>query len=103
MIVTGDFNSKPSEDPIRILVNENDSMHLVDSRNISELPHYGPGGTFNGFQSKENSEEPIDFIFIRNGIRVIMHATLSQTWKGRFSSDHFPVFARLILPGKFKK
>jgi endonuclease/exonuclease/phosphatase family metal-dependent hydrolase len=68
-----------------------------DSKKVSKQPHYGPTGTFNAFGPKEIDDEPIDFIFIHNGIRVLQHATLSQSWKGRFSSDHFPVFAVLQL------
>ena len=48
---------------------------------------------FYGFASKERDNEPIDFFY--KGKKVKQHATLSQTWGGRFSSDHFPVFAKL--------
>lgn len=93
VILTGDFNAKPTEEPIMILTDINDPRHVIHSEAITETPHYGPTGTFNAFQSKETSNEPIDFIFIKNGIKVLKHATLSQTWQGRFSSDHFPVMA----------
>ena len=93
VILTGDFNAKPTDEPIMILTDINNPNHVIHSEAISETPHYGPLGTFNAFQSKETSNEPIDFIFIKNGIKVLKHATLSQTWEGRFSSDHFPVLA----------
>ena len=102
MVFTGDFNAKPLEDPIQILTNKNDSLHLFDTKLISEKPHYGPTGTFNGFQSKETSDEPIDYIFMQNGIKVLQHATLSQTWKGRFSSDLMdPSDNAVIVPTKY--
>lgn len=97
VVVTGDFNAQPSDEPIRILTNKTDPLHLVDSKSASETPHYGPNGTFTGFQAHETSDQPIDHIFIKNGIKVLQHATLSETWEGRFSSDHFPVFARIQL------
>jgi endonuclease/exonuclease/phosphatase family metal-dependent hydrolase len=97
VIVTGDFNSKPSDDPIRILTDSLNKNYLTDTKIVSKTPHYGPTGSFNAFQSKETSDEPIDFIFIKNGGKVLQHANLSQTWMGRFSSDHFPVFARIEL------
>ncbi len=97
LIVMGDFNATPDQEPIQIIMNEADPLHLIDSKAVSASPHYGPKGTFNGFQSKENSNQPIDYIFIKNGPKVQQHATLSQTWGGRFSSDHFPVFARVII------
>ena len=95
VIITGDFNAHPSDEPIKILVAENDRDKFIDTKAVSITPHYGPEGTFNGFASKERDSEPIDYIFIKGKWKVWQHATLSQTWGGRFSSDHFPVFARL--------
>lgn len=95
VIITGDFNAKPSDEPIKILVDENDQNKFIDAKAVSKTPHYGPQGTFNGFGSKERDSEPIDFIFIKGKWKVLQHATLSQTWGGKFSSDHFPVFAKL--------
>jgi endonuclease/exonuclease/phosphatase family metal-dependent hydrolase len=95
VIIMGDFNSKPSDDPIKLLTDPADKDRLIDTKSISVTPHYGPQGTFNAFTSKETDNEPIDFIFIKGKWKVLQHATLSQTWGGRFSSDHFPVFAIL--------
>lgn len=95
VIIMGDFNSKPSDDPIRVFVDSGDKNRFIDTKSVSVAPHYGPQGTFNAFTSKEIDNEPIDFIFIKGKWKVLQHATLSQTWGGRFSSDHFPVFAKL--------
>ena len=95
VIITGDFNAHPSDEPIKILVDEKDQDKFIDTKAVSATPHYGPEGTFNGFGSKERDSEPIDFVFIKGKWKVLQHATLSQTWAGRFSSDHFPVFAKL--------
>lgn len=93
VIIMGDFNAKPSEEPIKVLMDDPDKF--TNSKALSILPHYGPEGTFNGFGSKERDNEPIDHIFLKGKWKVLQHATLSQTWGGRFSSDHFPVFAKL--------
>jgi len=95
VVITGDFNSKPSDDPIKILTDPTDKDKFIDTKAVSLSPHYGPQGTFNAFTSKEIDNEPIDFIFLKGKWKVLQHATLSQTWEGRFSSDHFPVFAKL--------
>ncbi len=95
VVLTGDFNAKPSEEPIKILTDSTALLQVQDTKALSQMPHYGPDGTFNGWGPKETDNEPIDFIFIRNGFEVLRHATLSQSWNGRFSSDHFPVFAVL--------
>jgi endonuclease/exonuclease/phosphatase family metal-dependent hydrolase len=97
-IIMGDFNAKPADDPIKILTNESDAAHLTDSKMLTT--HYGPTGTFNGFGPKEQSDDPIDYIFIKNKVKVVQHATLSQTWRGRFASDHFAVCARVYIGKK---
>lgn len=97
VIVTGDFNSYSSDEPYKLMVNANNPDRLTDTKYASVTPHYGPEGTFNGFQGKEIANEPIDHIFIKNGGKVLKHATLSQTWAGRFSSDHFPVLTTVVL------
>ncbi len=96
-VITGDFNAKPSEEPIQVIMDKNNPLRLTDSKEISQTPHYGPKGTFNGFGRSERDDEPIDFIFLKGKWKVLKHATISQTWKGHFASDHFAVFAVLKL------
>jgi endonuclease/exonuclease/phosphatase family metal-dependent hydrolase len=96
-IITGDFNAQPTDEPIKLITDAANPLHLMDSKSISQQRHYGPDGTFNAFGPKEIYDAPIDYIFLHGNIKVLQHATLSQTWGGRFSSDHFPVFASLVL------
>ena len=97
-IITGDFNAQPEDEPIKVIVDAANPLKLLDTKALSATGHFGPTGTFNGFQAKETSEQPIDYIFLNKKITVLQHATLSQTWGGLFSSDHFPVFARVLIP-----
>lgn len=92
-VVTGDFNATPNDEPIQVVTEKNNALHLTDSKALSGTPHYGPEGTFNGFGAKERDNLPIDYIFLKGPWKVKKHATLSQTWGGRFASDHFAVFA----------
>lgn len=96
-IITGDFNAHPDDEPIQVIVDASNPLKLLDTKDLSATGHYGPTGTFNGFQAKETSDKPIDYIFLNKKIPVLQHATLSQTWGGLFSSDHFPVFARVFI------
>lgn len=97
-IIMGDFNAKPSDEPIRILLDPANPEHLNDTRLLSQTPHFGPQGTFNGFQAQEQDKEPIDHIFLKNSpFAVLRHATLSHTWGGRFVSDHHAVLTTLSL------
>jgi endonuclease/exonuclease/phosphatase family metal-dependent hydrolase len=97
VIIMGDFNARPPDEPIQVLKDENDPQHFIDTRAVSLTPHYGPTGTFNAFHSKETDDEPIDYIFIKGAWKVQSHATISQTWGGHFASDHFAVLARMVL------
>ena len=96
-VITGDFNAQPTDEPIQVLVDKDNRLRLTDSKELSQTPHYGPTGTFNAFRSKETSNQPIDYIFVKGNWKVLTHATISQTWMGRFASDHFAVMAELLL------
>lgn len=96
-VITGDFNATPSDEPIKVITDVNNPLHLMDTKSLSELPHYGPQGTFTAFGPKETSNQPIDHIFIKGNFKVLKHATISESWQGRFSSDHFPVFSSMII------
>lgn len=96
-LVTGDFNAKPAEEPIQILTDASQDFYLTDSKKITQMPHFGPEGTFSGFEAKERDNEPIDYIFVSEGIKVLKHATLSGTWGGLFASDHHPVMTVVKL------
>jgi endonuclease/exonuclease/phosphatase family metal-dependent hydrolase len=96
-IITGDFNATPDDEPIQLILDKKNPDRLINTREMSLQKPYGPLGTFNAFTNKETRDKPIDYIFIKNNPKVLQHATLSQTWEGRFSSDHFPVYAVLKL------
>ncbi len=96
-IITGDLNSKPTDDPLKLLLSNGGSRTLIDAKSLSELPHFGPTGTFNGFGPKETDDLPIDYIMLNKKLRVLKHASLSETIGGRFSSDHFPVYAQIMV------
>ena len=96
-VITGDFNARPSDEPIQVILDLNEPLRLKDAKSLSETGHYGPTGTFNAFRNRETNDEPIDYIFLRGNWKVKKHATISQTWGGRFASDHFAVMAVLSL------
>lgn len=95
VILTGDFNCAPDEAPYAVLTKE-----LSDSKVISTLPHFGPEGTFNGFDFQKPVERRIDFVFVSQGTTVLQHATLSENKACRYPSDHLPVLARLQFDRK---
>ncbi|RPD38748.1 endonuclease/exonuclease/phosphatase family protein [Chitinophaga barathri] len=97
VVITGDFNATPADEPIRVITDEQNPLHLKDSKPLSKIPHYGPDCTFNSFKAHETAEDPIDYIFLKGPWKVLQHATITQTWKGLFASDHYSIFANLTL------
>jgi len=102
VIVTGDFNTVPDSTPYKILthgINQNTGFKIADAKTVSHYPHHGPAGTFTGFKISNliNNNRPIDYIFVTNNIKVLRHGTLSDTFNGRFPSDHLPVIAEINI------
>ena len=96
-VITGDFNAEPADEPVQVIKDISSPLHFTDAKELSQKPHYGPTGTFNGFKNKERNDQPIDYIFTKGKWKVLKHATISQAWEGRFASDHFAVWAKLAL------
>jgi endonuclease/exonuclease/phosphatase family metal-dependent hydrolase len=95
VIFMGDLNSSIDEEPVKTINARTNKIPLYNTAELSAEGHYGPTGTFNNFMSREVNDKPIDFIFVTKDISVMKHASISESWKGRFSSDHFPVLAKL--------
>jgi len=96
-LLMGDLNTTPQEEAVHSILDPANKYKLYNTIAISKEPHFGPTGSFNSFTNKETSEQPIDHIFVSKDFEVLKHANLSETWGGRYSSDHFPVYARIIL------
>ncbi len=92
VIVTGDFNSYPDTEPVKII-----SAKMSNARLISETPHAGPPKeTYHGYKpdpKDRNNKAPIDYIFVSEGIKVLRHEAVDDFEDGLASSDHFAVFA----------
>ncbi len=96
VIVTGDFNTTPDTEPYRILTADGDDP-LVDSREVTAEPPYGPTSTWNGFDAVVPGRR-IDFVFVGEGVRVLEHGILAETRDGvRFPSDHLPVLVEVVV------
>ena len=94
VIITGDFNAGESSVVYRTITSEENSPHLNDAYYVSAIPSHGPNDTFNGF-GRDDRPDRIDFIFISDDIDVHRHGILSESYGGRYPSDHMPVLAEL--------
>lgn len=95
VMVLGDFNSMPDTEQIATM-----TAALRDAWRISESPPYGPTGTFNGFKFDAPAQDRIDYVFLGPGWRVLGLAVLTDSLRGRYPSDHFPVRVRLTWGGQ---
>jgi endonuclease/exonuclease/phosphatase family metal-dependent hydrolase len=87
----------PASAGYAILTGPAESVPLLkDAYTISEKRPSGPAFTFNGFSDKPGTGR-YDYIFVRNGMRVLDHSTVIKKEKGVFISDHWPVMASVSI------
>ena len=92
VIWMGDFNVTPENPAYQTIVNQSD---WKDARLISEIPSYGPAGTFTGFDWEKMPDGIIDHIFVNGKVKVIRHGILTDNYGKKYPSDHFPVLVEV--------
>ncbi|MFC1563473.1 endonuclease/exonuclease/phosphatase family protein [candidate division KSB1 bacterium] len=100
VVITGDFNTLPGSEPFRILTETGageSTNTLFEAGSRSRTVHHGPTGSMSYFREAGTPGQMIDFIFITREIEVIRHGVLSDTFDGRFPSDHMPVLAEILI------
>ena len=95
VILTGDFNASPDERCYREII----AAGLADARRAAEEGHYGPTGTFTGFDYAIPWEKlkEIDHIFVNRHVRVRKTRTVVDSFDRKYPSDHFPITAEVLL------
>ena len=89
VILTGDFNATPEEQPITLV-----STSLIDGKTVTQSTFYGPLGTFNGFKN-DSMDRRLDYIFVKRcQVESYIHID-DRTDQNRPISDHLPVLARV--------
>ena len=95
-VVLGDFNSQPGSEPYKIITDQTDPKHLSDAREICKKPA-GPKYTFTGFRVGAQPGERIDYIFLKNKVKVLSFRVNNANNGDYYPSDHLPVSATLEL------
>jgi endonuclease/exonuclease/phosphatase family metal-dependent hydrolase len=93
VIFSGDLNGDQQSEWYRYIDN---SELLEDSFKEVNFP-YANNGSFNAFGHNLASNAIIDHIFISHHFMVSRWGILSDSYHGKFPSDHFPVMAQLSL------
>lgn len=86
-VFSGDLNCNQQSEPYQQIIN---SGILADSFRKMNFP-YATNGSFNGFGRTITSTEVIDHIFVSEHFLVNRWGILSDSYRGRFPSDHFPI------------
>ncbi len=95
-IITGDFNMTPESEPYKILTSTDHQPPIIDGFLSSNRTVHGPVGTTSGF-SFPGRDRRIDYVFTRHSVAVLQYGHMSDSWSGRFPSDHLPVLAEVLL------
>lgn len=96
-VITGDLNMRISGKGYEILTGPFESVPLFeDTYAVTEKRPVGPAYTFNGFSDSISSGR-IDYIFVRNGMKVLDHRTFIKKEHGIYISDHWPVMSTVSI------
>jgi endonuclease/exonuclease/phosphatase family metal-dependent hydrolase len=87
VVFMGDLNGGRDTNWYLLLAN---SGLLKDSYGLVEKP-YQLNGSFNSFNTNEVRKDVIDHVFVTNHFSAKRWAVLTDTYFGKFPSDHFPV------------
>jgi len=94
-ILMGDLNGSEKTEWYQLLEK---SELLADTEKLVDKP-YKLNASFNGFGDEKSlqSTEIIDHVFITKDFKPIKWGVLTDTYHGKFPSDHFPVMVDLEL------
>ena len=93
VIFTGDLNGSHSSEWYQTIAN---SGNLKDTYKAVKYP-YANNASFNAFGKTKESKDIIDHIFVTKHFTVSKWGILTDTYHGKFPSDHFPVLAEVTL------
>ena len=96
VVLTGDFNGDQQSEWYLTVAN---SGLLKDT--YKQVPYpYANNASFNAFGKQLDRKEIIDHIFVTNHFKVNKWGILTDTYHGKFPSDHFPVLVKLSYETK---
>lgn len=97
VVLTGDFNAVATDEPIRIILDADNPLSLIDSRAVSGLV-YGPAWTWHNFgRTPLEKRDLIDYVFVKGPLAVNRYGVLAETEGEAFLSDHAPILVNITL------
>lgn len=98
VILTGDFNGDHASEWYQTVAN---SGLVKDTYKQVDHP-YQNNASFNAFGKQLEGKNIIDHVFVTNHFKVNKWGVLTDTYHGKFPSDHFPILVKLTYAGKNK-
>lgn len=93
-IFMGDLNGSRTSEWYLSLAN---SSQLKDSYTDVPHPYVNQNGSFNAFNPARPRTDIIDHIFITTHFRAVKWGILTDSYRNKYPSDHFPVLSDLVL------
>jgi len=93
VVFMGDLNGSPESEWYKIL---SGSGWLKDTRSMAASV-YAPNGSFNAFRTDAVGMDVIDHIFVTGHFKAGTWSILTDTYFGKFPSDHFPVMVDISI------
>lgn len=93
VMFTGDLNGGHETDCYKIIAA---SGLVKDAYTLAPQP-YTNNGSFNGFGHTVKSKELIDHVFVTKQFKVMRYGVLTDTYQGKFPSDHCPVLVQVTF------
>jgi endonuclease/exonuclease/phosphatase family metal-dependent hydrolase len=87
LIISGDLNVNEKDDAYFTLAN---SPSIQDTYELSPIV-YEPNSSFNGWGKSLEKKSRIDHIFVSKPFNILRYGILTDTYLGKYPSDHFPV------------
>lgn len=98
-VLTGDFNFDEHHEGYASIIASGKLKNTYDLAPVK----MANGGTFNSFNVNSKAEQRIDHIFVTSAFDVKRYGILTNSYRGRFPSDHFPVMVELSAGKTTKK
>lgn len=93
VLLSGDFNGSHETEWYQLLAN---SVELKDSYKQVTTP-YAVNASYNGFGRNQAGNDIIDHVFVSRQFKVTKWGILTDSYHGKYPSDHFPVLVRVSL------
>lgn len=93
VMLTGDFNGNRESEWYTAI---STSGVMKDALSLADKPYIN-NGSFNSFRTNNPSNDIIDHIFMTGQFRVDRYGILTDTYHGKFPSDHYPVLVALTF------